>query len=570
MVRETTGQMRIEDLLRLRDRAIAAARSGIIITDATRPDNPIIDVNPSFVRMTGYAAAEVVGRNCRFLQGQRTNPATLAEIRSALREGRECTVTLLNYRRDGTPFWNELHISPVRDEEGRITHFVGVQTDVTERKQAEERAQFLSEASEVLASSLDYATTLQSVARLAVPQIADWCTIDMLQEDGGIERLVVAHTDPRQVERALELNRRYPIDPSAPFGPAQVLRTSRPELAHEIPDAVLRAVAHDEVHLQDLRQLGFVSFVSVPLIARGRALGVLTFATAESGRRYVPADLPLVEDLARRVALAVDNAQLFGQAQRAIRARDQFLSIAAHELRTPVASIRGYAQLLLRRLSKGNLTEALPTYLRTIEGATDRLTVLTDDLLDVSRIRLGNLPLRPKPLDLCDLIGEIVARYTEVFGDRHPLEVETSDIPCAVVVDPDRVEQVLSNLIDNAAKYSPQGGTIRISMRSDDEGVSIEVHDVGIGLPPGAAASIFEPFGRAANAVQQNLPGLGLGLYICRSIVERHGGRIWATSEGESQGTTVGFWLPAQDQTRGNETAMSGATATGSMETQHG
>ncbi len=562
--------MRIEDLLRLRDRAIAAARSGIIITDASRPDNPIIDVNPSFVRMTGYTAAEAVGRNCRFLQGPGTDPAALGEIRAALAEGRECTVTLLNYRRDRTPFWNELHISPVRDEEGRITHFVGVQTDVTDRKQAEERARFLIEASEVLASSLDYATTLQSVARLAVPRIADWCTIDMLRDDGGIERLVVAHEDPRQVERALELNRRYPMDRSSPFGPAQVLRTSQPELAHEIPDSILRAVAQDQIHLQELRRLGFISFVSVPLIARDRALGVLTFATAQSGRRYVPADLPLVEDLARRVALAVDNAQLFGQAQRAIRARDQFLSIAAHELRTPVASIRGYAQLLLRRLGKGTLTETLPTYLRTIEAATDRLTVLTDDLLDVSRIRLGNLPLRPKPLDLCDVVGDIAARYEEVFGDRHPVDVETSGGSCRVVADADRVEQVLSNLMDNAAKYSPNGGTIRLLMRGDDAGVTIEVRDAGIGLPPGSSASIFEPFGRAENAVQQNLPGLGLGLYICRSIIERHGGRIWATSEGEGRGTTVGFWIPAQDQGRGNDTAMSSTPATEAAEAERG
>ncbi len=562
--------MRIEDLLRLRDRAIAAARSGIIITDASRPDNPIIDVNPSFVRMTGYTAAEAVGRNCRFLQGPGTDPAALGEIRAALAEGRECTVTLLNYRRDRTPFWNELHISPVRDEEGRITHFVGVQTDVTDRKQAEERARFLIEASEVLASSLDYATTLQSVARLAVPRIADWCTIDMLRDDGGIERLVVAHEDPRQVERALELNRRYPMDRSSPFGPAQVLRTSQPELAHEIPDSILRAVAQDQIHLQELRRLGFISFVSVPLIARGRALGVLTFATAQSGRRYVPADLPLVEDLARRVALAVDNAQLFGQAQRAIRARDQFLSIAAHELRTPVASIRGYAQLLLRRLGKGTLTETLPTYLRTIEAATDRLTVLTDDLLDVSRVRLGNLPLRPKPLDLCDVVGDIAARYAEVFGDRHPVNVETSGGSCRVVADADRVEQVLSNLMDNAAKYSPNGGTIRLLMRGDDAGVTIEVRDAGIGLPPGSSASIFEPFGRAENAVQQNLPGLGLGLYICRSIIERHGGRIWATSEGEGRGTTVGFWIPAQDQGRGNDTAMSSTPATEAAEAERG
>jgi signal transduction histidine kinase len=260
---------------------------------------------------------------------------------------------------------------------------------------------------------------------------------------------------------------------------------------------------------------------------------------------YGSGDLALAQELAGRAALAVDNARLYGEAQEAIRARDEFLSIASHELRTPVAGIKGYAQLLLRTLSRGQIDEArLARSLQALDDAADRLTGLTYDLLDVSRIRLGQLPLRVTPIDLGTLVRDVTRRFEDQLDDRHALRVDVAGDPCVAVADAERLEQVLANLLENAAKYSPRGGEISVRLTTVGENAMLSVRDHGIGLPADASEAIFEPFGRAANAAKENVPGMGLGLYICRDIVQRHGGRIRAESDGEGQGVTVTIQLP--------------------------
>jgi signal transduction histidine kinase len=287
----------------------------------------------------------------------------------------------------------------------------------------------------------------------------------------------------------------------------------------------------------------------LPMVARGRSIGAISLLAAESDRRYGPADLALALQLAHLAAAAVDNARLYHQAQEAVRARDQFLSIAAHELRTPIAGVKGYAQMLVRAHQRNRLDEAQLAYgLRTINTATDRLAALTNDLLDVSRIRLGELPLRRQRVDLANLCRTVIDRYQEQrAGGRHRFRLD-ADGPCPASVDVDRIEQVLTNLIDNAINYSPDGGDVRLSLRGEDDGILLQVRDDGIGLPTNAADAIFTPFGRAANAARHNLPGLGLGLYICKNIAERHGGRIWAESAGEGEGTTMSVWLPSEER----------------------
>jgi PAS domain S-box-containing protein len=233
-------------------------------------------------------------------------------------------------------------------------------------------------------------------------------------------------------------------------------------------------------------------------------------------------------------------------AEEAVRARDTFLSIAAHELRTPVTALKGTAQVLRRRQARGQLDPArLAAGLGALERSAGRLAALTDDLLDVSRLRTGQLPLDPRPTDLAALVAEAVAQARDRAGDAHRLGLDIGAGLPAALADPERIEQVLTNLLDNALKYSPDGGEIAVTVRADGAGVAVAVRDAGIGLPPGAAETIFAPFGRAANAAASGLPGMGLGLFICRTIAERHGGRIAAASPGEGRGTTVTLWLPA-------------------------
>lgn len=418
------------------------------------------------------------------------------------------------------------------------------QQEIGQRRRAEETQRFLADASRALATSLDYAATLRTVARLAVPDLADWCTVNMLAEDGRIHRAAFACADPTKEPLAHELDERYPLDPSASHGVPKVIRTGQVELISEVPERVIEEFARDGEHLALLRQLGLRSFVGAPLVVGGRTVGALALAATQPGR-FGPADAALLEELARRAATAVENARLYEAAQAAIRVRDEFLSIAAHELKTPVTVVRGAAQLLTRSRASGQLSdERLERLVATITEGTSRLTALIDDLLDVSRLHVDRLVLRPAEIDLAELVRRVAGRIREQLDERHDVRLELPDDACVATADPDRLEQVLDNLLENAVKYSPEGGTIRVAIDPADERIVLRVRDEGIGLPPDAAEAIFEPFGRAANAAERLLPGMGLGLHVCRGIVEAHGGRIWAESGGVGRGTTLVVELP--------------------------
>ena len=329
VLRDRTEARRAEEELRLKDRALSASANGVVITDPNLPDNPVVYANPAFTRMTGYAPEEAIGRNCRFLQGEDHDQPALGELRAALREGRICEVVLRNYKKDGTLFYNELTVSPVFDDGGRIVRFVGVQDDITEMRRAEDALRVQAEASEVLATPLSYEERLVSLARLVVPRMADWCAVDVVEEGGTVRRLAVEHEDPEKVALAYEIQRLYPAPADAPRGVPKVLRTGVPEMMEEIPDELLVQSVRDKRQLGMLRELGLRSYMTVPMIARGRTLGAITLVSAESGRHYGPEDLEQAETLVRRAAMVVDNARLYEEARREIGEREK----AQEELR---------------------------------------------------------------------------------------------------------------------------------------------------------------------------------------------------------------------------------------------
>ena len=418
-----------------------------------------------------------------------------------------------------------------------------------EAEAAERRAHYLSEASRVLASTLDYQQTLAQVAQLTVPDLADWCAIDMTGEGGEIVRLAVAHADPAKIEWANELQKRYPVDLDAPQGVPNVLRTGVPELYADIADEMLVAAARDEEHLRIMRELSFTSAMIVPLSVHGRTLGAITFVSTDSGRRYGPSDLAFAEDLARRAAVAIDNARLYSLAQaarqsaeEASRLKDEFLATVSHELRTPLTAMLGWAYLL----RAGHLDErSAENALETIERNARAQSQLIDDLLDVSRIITGKLRLDVRQVDPASFIESAIEALhpaAEAKGVRLQKVMDTG--VTAIAGDPARLQQVVWNLLSNAIKFTPKGGRVQVRLERIDSHVEIAVSDTGSGISPQFLPHVFDRFRQADQSTTREHGGLGLGLAIVRHLVELHGGTVRAESLGEGKGTTFTVMLP--------------------------
>ena len=364
------------------------------------------------------------------------------------------------------------------------------------------------------------------MARLAVPYLADCCIVDMMDDNGRIRRLAVAHRETEKEELARQLER-HPPEPTSGNGVAMVLKTGQPELRSIVEDGFIQSVARDPEHLRILNQLKPRSHLVVPLAARGRILGALTFvATDYSGRRYTEADLPLASDLAYRASLAVDNARLYREAQEAVRIRNEFISVAAHELKTPMTSIRLLAQLTRRRLEvHGEIEpERVRGYMQTIDVQSEKLARLISQLLDISRIDAGRLVLEPEAVDIRALVDDAVAAARA--RSAQPIVV-TGPRRLKAWVDPLRLEQVLTNLLDNALKYSDGGAPIEIDLSTPtSKSLRLAVADRGPGIPDEYRLQIFDRFFRVPR--EQHPTGMGLGLYISRDIVRMHGGEIRA------------------------------------------
>ena len=502
-----------------------------------------------------------------------------------------------------------------------------------------ERMTFLAEASELLASSLDYNRTLRRLAQLCVPRLADWCAIDMVGEDGGIERLAVAHEDPEKVKWAYELQDRYPPDPDAQRGVPQVVRSGEPDFLPTIPEQLLQEAIGDDHELRRIvDELGLKSSIAVPLIARGRTLGALSLIAAERHPVFTAADLELAIELGRRAAVAVDNARLYREAERGANAaralayvadgvvlldrdgtvrhwnpaaaaitgvsvdaalgqpvgevvlawdmltthvqllapgstprpvtvpivvggherwvavsgvkfgdgtvyalqdvteermlektRSDFVATASHELRTPLAAVYGAVRTLRRddvQLSEFDQAQ----FLEMIESEATRLAKIVDQIL-----LAGQLDADALELELSDCNpAEVAAGVIESAATHLPESISLSldaDEPPQIACDPNKLRQVLVNLVDNAVKYSPGGGEVVLRVRGDNGSCRIDVLDEGLGIPSGEQSRIFEKFYRLDPQQTQGVGGSGLGLYICRELVERMDGRLTVESE---------------------------------------
>jgi signal transduction histidine kinase len=450
-----------------------------------------------------------------------------------------------------------------------------------------DRFSFLAEASRCLSDSLDYEATLTTVAGMSLPYLDAWCIVDVLAEEGGMRRIAVVHPDPDKQDAARTLHELYPPRAGDLIGAPRVVRTGRPEMVFDVPDAALVAAAHDEEHLALLRRLGIRSYVIVPMVARGNVLGAMTFVTAEHDRRFGDIDVVMAEDLARRAAMAVDNARLHREAveardaadaalievehaleeattaeehlrdardaaEAALRTRDEFVSTMTHEVQTPLNAIIGYLQLLEMDVS-GVLADTQRSYVQRAQESSTHLLRLVRDVLDFSKSETARLAVAHEEVGAAETARGALALVRPQAAGRLLTLVDQTEGAAALryVGDEYRVRQILVNLLSNAIKFTPAGGRVTLECRARPDGggaskpaLEFVVTDSGEGVKPEDADRIFEPFVQGAAGLTRRHGGTGLGLPISRRLARLMGGDV-TMERRDGPGATFTLRLPA-------------------------
>ncbi len=527
----------------------------------------------------GYASQEAVGQPVTLvipLDHRAEEERTLARVMSGERVEHFETSRV---RKDGSRVDVSITMSPIKDPSGRIVGASKIARDVTDRRRAlaeavaaRDRLAFLAEISALLTSSLDYQETLDRAVHLALPRLGDYCNVLVVDEHGHLRHVAWGHVNREKEPAVRELVRRVVEAPDEPAASARnesrrasaspaeapsarrrvptfadvVMKTGKPVVGSH--DAVAAAMANVPQDIEsELLVLGDTlrpyAYVGVPLLSRGRPIGVMSFGTSEqeSRREYSETDVALVEEFARRVSTAIENARLFRQADELNRLKDEFLATLSHELRTPLSAILGWARMLAaRQLDEARAAHAI----EAIERNAQAQAQLVDDIIDVARGMAGNLRLVVKPVDLVGVAHRAVEAITPAAAAKR-LEVSVSATGAiAVAGDAGRLQQVVWNLLSNAVKFTNAGGRVAIAVTAVDSYAHLSVTDTGIGISPAFLPFVFDKFRQADGSYTRQHRGLGLGLAIARHLTELHGGSIEARSEGEGRGATFIVRLP--------------------------
>jgi PAS domain S-box-containing protein len=459
-----------------------------------------------------------------------------------LQTGSPERVEVATMRSDGSTAEIELSLSLIT--EAKVRRPIGVSIigrDVTERLQTERSLAFLADVSELLASSLDPVLTLQRVAELTVRSQADYCVVDLARDD-GVEKVALAARDPQRPGLLDTLRNRYAPQREGNHPYTTAVNQGKVVRVNEPDESFWRNATRDKEHYAIVQELGFHAILTAPLLARGSTLGAVSLIRRRESGGFSDQEMGMAAELGRRMAISVENALFYQEAERANRAKDEFLATLSHELRTPMTSILGWARLM----EVGDLDEeSLHEGITAIRKSSEAQAQLIDDILDVSRITLGKLRLDVGEIDLAEIVNEAIAT-TEHAATVRQITIETDLEPELMLVsgDPRRLQQVVWNLLSNAVKFTPRGGRVTVRLQRIGSQARLAVSDTGEGIPREFLSHVFDQFRQLDSSTTRAVGGLGLGLAIVRHIVELHGGEVTADSEGEGRGATFTVTLP--------------------------
>jgi signal transduction histidine kinase/ActR/RegA family two-component response regulator len=414
-------------------------------------------------------------------------------------------------------------------------------------KAQRDNLQFLADAGQLLASSLDYRATLGRLTGLVVPQLADWCAVHL--QGAGARDMPLAHVDPTKANLVRTLVEHFPLPVDSPYGYPSVERSGEPQLMRSVDPALFKTMAQSDEHLSLLRQLNTCSWITVPLQVQENVFGAITLAFSDSGRHYDSSNLVVATELARRAAIAIDNARLYDLSQKersrveaATRAKDEFVAMVTHELRTPLNAILGW----LRLLRIGSLDDSKKEHaLNVIERNAEAQSRLVADLLDISRSITGKIRITSSQVDMSNVVDmAIEGMRPAAEAKRIKIDVDLDRDQAILRGDGDRLQQVVLNLLANAIKFTPKDGAVRVRVRRIDSDIELVVEDTGQGIAADFLPHVFEIFRQSDASITRAHGGLGIGLSIAKHIVELHGGSIEARSAGKGAGATFTVRLP--------------------------
>jgi PAS domain S-box-containing protein len=505
----------------------------------------ILHFNHGAEQSFGYQQAEVVGTPLerllpeRFRQVHDRHVGAFAQGPDVARRMGERR-PIFGLRKDGSEFPAEASISRLDLTDTRV--FTVVLRDISERRRAEANHQFLARVGGMLSTTLDYDSTLTSVAHLAIPHLADCCILDVHEGSDFMRSIASVHEDPEHTKRLRAFDGRRQKDQPWPFPVAQALDTARPivrvALGREWEDDFGGETGTSMLEL--VRAIGMHAYITVPLTARDRPIGTLTLVSTDPRRAYDEVDVSLAEEIATRAAFALENAWLYQSAQFASRARDEVLDLVSHDLRNPLSAISMCARVLQEHPpDDANGRDELAG---AILESTHLMHRLIQDLLDVSAIESGRLTMHRSAEDVSTIVAAVLPMVQQAAEERGvTLSLAIAPGLPPVDVDPVRIEQVVANLLVNAIKFTEGGGMVAVRVDATAPFVHVQVQDTGCGIPPDALPNIFNRYWHSSR--KGRLASTGLGLSIARGIVEAHGGSIVVAS-ATGVGSTFTFTLP--------------------------
>jgi len=522
-------------------------------------DRKLLYINPAMKSVTGgrngvgWSLKDLMGRHQLRDEKGHTMRVEDFPINYAF-EGRETRDVRYEYvDAVGKHTWLMVSCLCINDEAGALKYVVTTVRNISRRKSNEDKLHFLVESEKILSITADFRQRLREKAKLTVPTLADWCRIDILDESGNIERVITVHEDPQMLKYYAEYEKKYPVTSRDAVYVPTIIASMKPRFIPYFDEASARAISHSEEHFQAIQKLGIHSSMIIPIVSRGRGLGCMTLAYAQSGRIYSDDDFHFFQEFCHHIGVLLDNARLFDEILKRDGAKDVFLASLSHELRNPLAPIKSSLELVRLKHVPDDVLEEI----EIIEHNFDHMAKLLNDLLDVTRFTRGAITIVKRQLDLRTII-ERALKSSDTLLQKANIALHVTYPPetLRIQADETRIEQAIRNLLSNASKFTPPRGAISVELRREGDDVLISVKDTGEGIDPRDLPYIFELYYRGRNAKEAGT-GLGIGLVLVDQIARLHGGSAEAKSSGPGKGSEFILRLPLHADTAHSERPLS-------------